>query len=178
MRKINDRTLLEMADAGTEQQAIAEHFGCSPAAVCKRLKTLRQAAARPAVMDRLTAKEQTFVLEVASGQSKTAAAMAAFDCSSLDSAKTIGIRLAKDADIAEAITAVMASEGLTKRHLVRRLKDHVDNDADPGVSLRAVDLGLKLHDVYPANKNLNLNVNVELDHPFDLEMFRSAKKEN
>jgi predicted transcriptional regulator len=39
-RKIDDTQLLEMLKEGKLQKDIAEHFGVSPAAVCKRLKRL------------------------------------------------------------------------------------------------------------------------------------------
>lgn len=170
-RKIDDNELLRLISTGMEQQAIAQHFGVSAAAISKRLKHLRQMEARPAVLDKLTPKEQRFVIEVASGKSQTQAAIAAFNVGTMDSAKTIGSRLARDPDIQEAITAVMESEGLDRTHLVRRLKTHVDNDRDPNVSLRAVDMGLKLHDAYPASKSMNMNINADVD-PVDLSLFR------
>ena len=162
MRKINDAELLEMTEAGTPQKEIAAQFGVSEPAISKRLKRLRQIAARPAILDKLTTKEERFVMEIVQGKSQTQAAVTAFDVGSLDSAKTIGCRLMKDADIQEAITAVMETEGLTRRYLVKRLKSHVENEADPNVSLRAVDMGLKLHDAYPAAKNKNINVNLDI----------------
>ncbi|RII26686.1 MAG: hypothetical protein CXR31_09755 [Geobacter sp.] len=166
-RKIDDQKLLKLHAEGVEGKAIAERFGVSPAAISKRLKRLT----RPPIFDALTAKEERFVMEIAGGKNQTQAAMSAFDVGSLDSAKTIGSRLMKDTDIQEAITAVMEAEGLTRRYLVGKLKGHVDNAVDPSVSLRAVDLGLKLHDAYPATKNMNLNINVDCD-PVDLSQFR------
>jgi hypothetical protein len=40
LRKIDDNVLLQMVEKGIQQKEIAEHFKCSPAAVCKRLKRL------------------------------------------------------------------------------------------------------------------------------------------
>ena len=100
-------------------------------------------------------------MEIVQGSSQTQAAIAAFDVGSLDSAKSIGCRLMKDDDIQEAITAVMEAEGLTRRYLVHKLKSHVDSP-DPQASIRAVDMGLKLHDAYPASKTKSLNVNVDV----------------
>lgn len=165
-RKIDDEKLLQLNAEGVEGKAIAERFGVSPAAVSKRLKRLT----RPPVFDNLTGKEERFVMEIAAGKNQTQAAMSAFNVGSLDSAKTIGSRLMKDADIQEAITAVMEAEGLTRRYLVAKLKGHVDNAVDPSVSLRAVDMGLKLHDAYPATKNKNFNVDVSID-PVDLSKY-------
>jgi len=156
VKKINDTLLLQMADEGIEQKEIAAHFGVSPAAVCKRLKRLT----RPAVLEKLTPKEERFVMEIARGENQTQAALKAFSVGSMESAKSIGHRLMKDPDIQEAITAVMNTEGLDRRYLVKKLKTHVDAP-DPSVSLRAVDMGLKLHDAYPANKNLTINADVE-----------------
>lgn len=166
MKIIHDRVLLEMSDRGEQGKVIAEHFGVTPAAVCKRLQQLRKHQTHAAVLEKLTHKEQKFAIAIAEGKSRTDAAMTAFDVSSRDSAKTIGHRLGKDADIQMAISTLMESEGLTRQHLVKRLKDHVDGD-DPAVSLRAVDTGFKLFDSYPATRNVNLNGNVDLS-PVDL----------
>lgn len=167
MRKIDDQKLLKLHAEGVEGKAIAERFGVSPAAVSKRLKRLT----RPPVFDTLTGKEERFVMEIAAGKNQTQAAMSAFNVGSLDSAKTIGSRLMKDADIQEAVTVMMDKMGLDRGYLIGKLKGHVDNAVDPSVSLRAVDMGLKLHDAYPATKNMNLNVNVDCD-PVDLALFR------
>ncbi len=161
MKKIIDDELLKLSESGTPQKEIAAHFKVSEAAISKRLKRLRQIATRPEILDKLTAKEERFVMEIVEGKSQTQAAIVAFDVSSLDSAKSIGCRLMKDGDIQEAITAVMETEGLTRRYLIRKLKNHVDA-TDPNVSIRAVDLGLKLHDVYPASKTKNMNINAEV----------------
>lgn len=166
VKKINDTLLLQMADEGKEQKEIAAFFGVSPAAVCKRLKRLT----RPAVLEKLTPKEERFVMEIVKGENQTQAALKAFSVGSLESAKSIGHRLMKDPDIVEAITAVMDSEGLDRRYLVKKLKTHVDAP-DPSISLRAVDMGLKLHDSYPATKNLNINANLDIS-PVDLEKYR------
>jgi hypothetical protein len=155
-KKIDDSLLLQMADEGKSQTEIAQHFGCSPAAVCKRLKRL----IRPSALKKLTHKEQRFVMEICQGENQTQAAMKAFDVGSLDSAKTLGSRYMRDRDIQEAISAVLENEGLDRRYLARKLKTHVDGK-DPAVSLRAVDMGFKLHDAYPANKNLNINTEIE-----------------
>ena len=77
--------------------------------------------------------------------------------------------LAKDVDVREAIDVLMQETGLTRRHLISRLKQHTDHD-DPAVSLRAVDMGLKLTDSYPATKNVNLNANMDIT-PVDLTRY-------
>ncbi|WP_298273311.1 terminase small subunit [Geobacter sp.] len=169
MKKDRRRCVVGNDRARHPQKAAAAHFGVSEAAISKRLRRLRQIAARPAVLDRLTEKEQKFVVAIVEGRTQTDAAEAAFDVTTRDSAKAIGNRLMKDADIKEAITAVMESEGLSRRHLVKKLKVHVDG-ADPQVSLKAVDMGLKLHDAYPAAKTMNLNVNLDVC-PVDLSRY-------
>ena len=93
-----------------------------------------------------------------------------FECTSRDSAKSIGVKLVQNVDVKEAIDVLMEETGLTRRHLITRLKDHTDHD-DPAVSLRAVDMGLKLTDSYPAAKSVHLNIECH-DKPIDLEMFR------
>lgn len=157
MKKIIDSELMNMADRGDPQNVIAKYFEVSEAAVSKRLKRLRQQAATSDVMNNLTAKEQRFVAEICSGTSQTKSAIAAFDVGSIDSAKSIGNRLMKDSDIQLAISTIMEERGLSRTHLITRLKQHVDC-ADAQVSIRGVEMGLKLFDAFPANKNLNLNV--------------------
>lgn len=171
MKKIDDNELLRLAEAGTPQKDIAALFNVSEPAICKRLKQLRQKAACIEALAPLTKKEKVFVQEIAAGKSQTQAALTAFDVGSMDSAKTIGYRLMKDTDIQTAISAVMEAAGLDVGHLVKRLKVHVDNNVDAHASLKAVDMGLKLHDVYPTQKRMNLNITAAVD-PVDLEKFR------
>lgn len=169
MRKINDSELLAMIDQGKLQKDAAAHFGVSGTAVSKRLRRLRPLGEKQKVLDRLTAKERVFVAEIVSGKTQSAAAAAAFDVTTRDSAKTIGCRLAKEPDIAEAITACMEAEGLSRRYLVRKLKGHIDAP-DANVSLRAVKIGLDIHDP-PIKRNLNINANIDLC-PVDLSRYR------
>jgi predicted transcriptional regulator len=172
IRKIDDDELLRLADGGTSQKKIAEQMGVSGAAVCKRLKLLRAVAARPAVLDTLTPQQERFVVEMAGGKNQTQAALAAYECGSLESAKTLGCRLGKDPAIQGAITAVLEVEGLTKSVLVKRLKDHVAQTKDASVSLKAVKTGLELHDAFPASKSVNLNLYAEFS-PVDLSKYRN-----
>jgi hypothetical protein len=65
----------------------------------------------------------------------------------------------------------MEQEGMGRHYRVKKLKSHVDN-ADPSISLRALDMSFKLADDYPANRNMNLNANVEATKTFiDLSMY-------
>ncbi len=168
MKKIIDSVLLEMADRGTEQKDIAAHFGVSGAAVCKRLKRLRHQKETASVMSELTEKQQVFVVEVCSGKSKSASAMAAFDCKQ-DSAPGIGTTLMQNPVIQTAIRLLMEESGLTRNHLVKTLKRHIDGE-DNQVSLRATVEGFKLFDAYPATRNLNINANADVS-PVDLSHY-------
>jgi predicted transcriptional regulator len=169
MKKINDADLLEMLNDGLSQREIASRFQMSEPAVSMRVKRLRQQAGRPAILDQLTGKERSFVAAIVEGKTQTQAALDAFDVTTRDSAKSLGCRLMKDPEINEAITAVMNSEGLTRRSLVKKLRSHLDAP-DSNVSLRAVDMGLKLHDAYPAHKSVNMDIRI--DCPVDLSRYR------
>jgi DNA-binding CsgD family transcriptional regulator len=104
MRRIDDRILLEMYDdgKGKSQKEIAEYFGVSGPAICKRLKRLTAPPEEPLKIESLTAKERTFCLEMAAGKSQTQAALTAYDVSNRESAKSLGHTLMKNGDIQEA----------------------------------------------------------------------------
>jgi predicted transcriptional regulator len=172
MKKIIDSELLSMSESEIPQKEIATHFGVTEAAISKRLKQLRKHASQAAVMDKLTAKEQKFVASICSGVSQTQSAVSAFDVGSYNSAKAIAYKMMKDPDINLAISTIMEMQGLSRSHLIKRLGDHV-NGGDPQVSMRGVEMGLKLHDAFPAAKNMNLNVAVEVPAKFDLSGYRN-----
>jgi predicted transcriptional regulator len=144
MKKINDETMLQMIDDGSTQKEIAAHFGVSPAAVCKRLKKYPPL---PKTVINLTDKEQRFAIEMANGSTQTKAALASYECGSMDSAKNIGSKLMKRSDIKTCVAEIMQAEGLTRTHRVRKLKQHVDN-RDPNVSLKALDQTFRLDGAY------------------------------
>ena len=48
-KKIDDAELMDMVNQGKERKEIAEHFGVSTAAVCKRLKRLQSQVANPGI---------------------------------------------------------------------------------------------------------------------------------
>lgn len=169
-RSIDDKKLLELNSEGLDQKTIAVRLGCTASGVSRRLKVLaKRNRPLPASFDFLPDKMQRFVLAKAEGKSNTDAAMVSYDCKDRASAKTIGLRLNNSPDIQQAITDVMDSEGIDRRYLVKRLATHVDSN-EPNVSLRAVDMGLRLHDSYPATKNINLNINTDI-HPVDLSRY-------
>ena len=173
MSKINSELLLKMVEEKASRKDMAATFKCSQAAVSKKLTKLRAAPAEPVEplkIDALTRKEKAFVVAVASGESQTSAALKAFDTSSRESAKALGHTLMKNEGIQEALAEIRERE-IPLSHLVKRLRTHVDSH-DPATSLRAVDMGLKLHDAYPAAKNMNLNVNADISPRFlDLSEF-------
>jgi predicted transcriptional regulator len=152
MRKIDDAVMLEMIEEGKSQKEVAEYFGVSPAAVCKRMKKYPRI---PESVQNLTDKQQRFALEVAGGKTKTQAALSAYECGSMENAKSMGKELMKKPDILTAVAEIMQTEGLNRTYRVRRLKQHVDN-RDPSVSLKALDQSWKLDGAYIENHNVNI----------------------
>jgi len=154
MRKTDDKIILSMLEDGKTQKEIAAHFGVSPAAICKRVKKLMP---KPESFEALTPKEQRFILERVKGATKTNAALAAFDCSSRESAKSFGIELSKRGDIEIAMNEILQQVGLTRRYRANKLKEHVDNP-DANVSLKALDQTNKIDGAYAPEKHANLNL--------------------
>lgn len=143
--KIDNDILLQMLSEGKTQKECATFFGVSEPAITKRLKRLSSET----VLDKydLTDKEKAFALEKSMGKTNTQAALASFECGSLDSAKSVGSRLMDKAEIRRAIDELMEEHGLTRSYRIRKLKTHVDN-RDPNVSLKALDLSWKLDASY------------------------------
>lgn len=179
MSKINASILLQMVEEKASRKVMAARFNCSEAAISKKLAKLTAAPAEPVEplkIDALTPKERSFVVAVASGESQTSAALKAYDVSSRQSAKALGHTLMSNEGIKGALAEIRDRE-IPLSHLVKRLRTHVDS-LDPTTSLRAVDMGLKLHDAYPANKNMNLNVNADLSPRFlDLSILENHMDE-
>ncbi len=155
-RKIDDNLLLKLYQEGKEQKEIAKVFGCSPAAICKRLKRLIPPPL-PASLEALTDAQKKFAIGVASGQTITNAALSAFEVTSRASAKTIGHRLMKDPKVKEAIEDLMNEEGLSKRYRIKRLRQHVDSP-DGLISLKALDMSFKLDGSYAPEKHMNMDI--------------------
>src|SRR4030043_1313232 len=153
-KKINDDILLQMIEEGKQGKECADYFGCTPAAISKRLKRLQPP---PKSLEVLTPKEQRFCLEVANGKTQTQAAMNSFECSSLQSAKVIGSQLMDKPEIEIAINDLMVEAGLTRRYRLQRLKAHVDSKS-ADISLKALDQSWKLDGSYAPEKHLNLNM--------------------
>lgn len=176
MSKINSKELLHLIDTNIPRKDIADRFQCSQAAISKRLARLRpktMEAHEPLKIDSLTPKERAFAIAIASGETQTNAAIKAYDVTTRDSAKSLGCTLMNTHQgIREAIEELRERE-IPLKHLMKRLRQHVDCP-DPTASLRAVDMGLKLHNAYPASKNLNINANVDV-HPVDLSLFLNTQ---
>ena len=145
MRKTDDNIILQMLNDGKTQKEIAEHFGVSGAAICKRVKRILNKM--PDGFENLTEKEQKFTLAIATGKTQTQAALDSHECSSLDSAKSMGYQLMKKPDIQTAVAELMQEEGLTRRYRVQKLKTHIDHP-DPNVSLKGLDQSWKLEGAY------------------------------
>jgi len=159
-RKTDDATIVKMIEQGKSQKEIAKHFGVSPAAICKRLKRLRASQTEPESFEKLTDKEKKFVLAKAEGKTHSQASLDAFECGSLASAKSIGSHLMKRDDIQLAICDIMEQEGIGRRHRIRTLKKHIDNNLDSHVSLKGVDIANKMEGLY-TNKHLHLHATPE-----------------
>jgi predicted transcriptional regulator len=174
-RKIIDDELLKLIDSGVDRKEIAKRFGCSQPAITKRLAKLRPEPTEPLKIDALTPKERAFVVAIASGETQTNAAIKAYDVSSRSSAKALGCALMNNhAGIREAIQEI-CDRKIPVEGLVTRLSQHVDS-ADPAASLRAIDMGLKLHSAYPPEKRVNLNADTNLGF-IDLSAYGNIVKD-
>jgi phage terminase small subunit len=158
MRKTDDETIIRMLKEGKQQKEIAEHFGVSPAAICKRVKRI----CLPESLSKLTKKEQNFALQVARGATKTNAALDAYDAKSADSARALGNKLVKKPSVNAAIADLMDWHGLTRSYRVERLKNHVDA-ADPNISLKALDQTWKLDGSYQEKPEQTINVRQKIN---------------
>lgn len=156
MSKINLDELKSLLASGKFQVECSKHFGCSEVAISKAVKKLK-AAAIPKSMEKLSDKKRLFVLNLAEGKNPTSAAMASFDCTP-DSAKTLGCRLVKEEEIMTAVSDLMASEGITRRRRIQRLKDLIESN-DLGAVSRGLDMSWKLEGAYAPER-----VSVEVDH--------------
>jgi predicted transcriptional regulator len=155
-RIIDDNRLLKMMEDGRTQKEAAEFFGVSEAAVSKKLKRL---APLPESLEPLSDKEKKFALEVAGGKSQTQAAFNSFEVSNRASAKALGNQLMKKPSVNAAISDLMDYHGMDRFYRVGKLKQHVDN-ADPGISLKALDQSWKLDGAYQ-EEQLPQTINIQ-----------------
>lgn len=153
-RKIDDNLLLQLfkeeKDKKGMQKKLAKYFNVSPVAIHKRLKKILP---RPQSLEKLTNKEQKFVVAVVEGKSRTQAAMDSFDVSTRASAKAMQNVLMQKDDIKIAIAELMDIFGLTRGYRINKLKNHIDH-VDPGISLKGLDMSFKLDGLYAAEKHV------------------------
>jgi hypothetical protein len=150
MKKINYDELQEMLKGGRSQADCARHFQVSEAAICKAVKRMR-ATEIPASMEKLTEKERAFVLNLAEGKSKTESALVAYDCTSRETAKVLGCRMAKDPDVEQALSDIMAQEAIPRRRRIQRLRDLIESKDLTAVS-KGLDMSWKLDGSYAPEK--------------------------
>lgn len=143
MKKILDEELQTMLESGVTQVDCARHFNVSEAAVSQRVKRLRQAEPPESFKKLSSSKEQRFVLSKLEGKSSTQAAMDGYNCSSVESAHSIGVKLSGDPDIKTAISDLMHEAGIGRRRRIERLRDVV-MAKDLGIASRGLDMSFKL----------------------------------
>jgi phage terminase small subunit len=170
MRKTDDETILRMLKENHTQKEIAEHFGVSPAAICKRVKRLE---VYPKTLKELTPKEQRFAVSVAQGMSQTKAAIDSYETSSMASAKSLGSQLMKKPKIDAAISELMEYHGIGRSKRVQVLGKHVFN-RDPNVSLKALDQSWKIDGSY---RETHLHVGMTREDVEELQESISEAKE-
>jgi transposase len=149
-RKVDDNIVLQLLREGKNQKQIADHFKVSPVAIHKRLKKILP---KPQSLEKLTPKEQKFVVAVAEGKSRTQAVMDSFDVSNRASAKAMQNVLMQKDDVKIAIVELMDIFGLTRGYRINKLKSHIDH-VDPGTSLKGLDMSFKLDGSYAAEKHV------------------------
>ena len=157
MRKIDDNVLIKMIKEKIPRKTIAKHFSCSEAAISKKLKRL---IIPPESFENLSPKEKIFVISKLENKSNVDAAMSAYECTSRDSAKSLGHNLMKTEKIASVIEE-MHNQGLTIPYRLARLRKLVDHP-DPNAALKALDMSFKLDSSYAPEKHMALNVNVDI----------------
>jgi predicted transcriptional regulator len=167
-KKIDDEKLFEMLRQGMQQKEIAQIMGVSAPAICQRLRKLLPP---PESLTNLTDKEKSFVLEKAKGRSNTQAVIASqYEVTSMQSAKVIGSQLMDKPEIRKAIDDLMEMKGVGREFRIEKLGQHMKN-RDPNVSLKALDIGFKLANDYPAQRNINLNTDLSIS-PVDIDRWK------
>ena len=159
MKKIKYDELQERLKGGQSQADCARHFQVSEPAICKAVKRLK-AAEMPESMEKLTKKERVFVLNLAEGKNATESALTAYDCKTRDVAKTLGCRMAKDPDIEQALSDIMAQEAIPRRRRIQRLRDLIESKDLSAVS-RGLDMSFKLDGSYSPEKHIALTAAID-----------------
>lgn len=141
-KRVDDDTLLELSGQGLNGAEIARQVGISKMAVSKRLRKLK-AEEPPESYQRLTPKKQKFIQGLLENKTPTEAALAAYDCRDRASAKTIGIKLMKEEDVAVSYADLLAQEGVGKRRRVQRMAELIESK-DTAAVCRMIELAAKL----------------------------------
>lgn len=149
MKKIDDEILNQMIAEGKSQREMAQFFGVSDAAISKRIKRLSHP--EPESFKNLSPGEKRFVVARSAGLSQSAAALQAFNCGSVESAKAIGSRLSGDPDIQKAVDDLMHEEGIGRRYRIRKLRNIIDA-RDLSVSVKGLDMANRLTGEYSPEK--------------------------
>jgi len=157
-RKTSDSEILRLLSEGKTQTQIAQHFGCSPVAIHKRLKRLNEPPP-PECLQKLTKKEQKFCLAIAQGKTQTQAAMDSYEVTSRESAKAMGSQLMAKPEIQMSITELMDYCGIDKPYRIRRLKQIIDA-SDLNIAHKGLDMSFKLDGSYAPEKHLHGVVSV------------------
>lgn len=169
-RKIDDRILLQKHAVGATGKELAAYFGCSPAAISKRLKRLTPGP--PTAIDALTPKQAAVVRCMAkTGKSATAAVEEYYDTGSRASAREIASRLTAIPQVQLALAEEMDRAGLTRSYRVSKLADACEHP-DPGIALKSLDMAFRLADDFPAIKSKAMVVHTECS-PVDLSAYMS-----
>ncbi len=170
MRKkiIDDEKLKTLLKEDKSYKKIGVELGVSAVAVFKRVKKLGLTSL-PSSAKGLTEKERKFCIAVASGRSRINAVMQTYDVSSRESAKALQRTLMKDPEIRTAIDDLMEIKGIGRDFRIEKLGEHMKN-ADPVISLKALDMGFKLADDAGESKR---QLSDKSHHGFDLNEYRN-----
>lgn len=155
-RLIDDDKMISLYKQGKSLKVIGKELNVSSVAIHKRIKRLNLKHL-PESLDKLTHKEKSFALAVASGQSGTSAVMQTYDVSSRESAKALQTTLMKNPEVRQAVDDLMEMKGIGREYRIEKLKYHLEHP-DPVISLKSLDMACKLGDDYPASKSVNLNL--------------------
>ena len=173
-RKTDDNVILRLLQEGKNQKQIAQHFGCSGVAICKRLKRLTPPPEMPN-FNRLTDKEKKFVLKKIEGKTNVEAALQSYEVSSRESAKVIGSNLMAKPEIQMSITELMDYCGIDRTYRIRRLKQVIDS-SDLNIVHKGLDMSFRLDGSYAPERYLHGTVDINSLHA-DLAELEAQEKQ-
>ena len=143
-KRVEDHTLIELAEQGLTNADISRQVGISAVAVGKRMKRIRkQMQPLPESFEKLTDKQKSFCEAVAGGMSKTAAALQVYDCNSRESAKALSSKLMADPHISESIHDLLHTAGAGRMVRVSRMAQMI-NSPDNAAAARMIELAAKM----------------------------------